>query len=66
MQIINIELAHDYIRAGAALTGPVLLAVVISMSMTACSLFDSSPVREKVVQHPVAKNCRPLHDRQRR
>ena len=59
MQIINIELAHDYIRAGAALTGPVLLAVVISISMAACSLFDSSPVREKVVQHPVAKTADP-------
>ena len=37
----------------------VLLAVAISMSMAACSLFDGSPVREKVVQHPAAKNADP-------
>jgi polysaccharide export outer membrane protein len=47
--------ARNYIRAGAALTGTVLLAVAISISMAACSLFDGSPVHEKVVSHPQEK-----------
>src|SRR5258708_24553431 len=59
MKVSKIEFAPDYFRAGAALTGTVLLAVAISISTAACSLFDSSPVREKVVQHPVAKTIDP-------
>ena len=37
----------------------VLLAAAISMSIAGCSLFDSAPVREKVVQHPAAKTADP-------
>jgi polysaccharide export outer membrane protein len=59
MKISKIEFAHDYFRAGAALTGTVLLAVAISISMAACSLFDSSPVRQKVVAHPGDKTPDP-------
>src|ERR1700722_15679706 len=60
MKISKIEFAHDFVRAGAALTGTVLLAVAISISMAACSLFDSSPVREKVVPHDATtKNADP-------
>jgi polysaccharide biosynthesis/export protein len=54
-----IQFAPEFAHAGAALAGTVLLAVAISISMAACSLFDSSPVREKVVQHPVAKTADP-------
>ncbi len=54
-----IQFAPEFAHAGAALAGTVLLAVAISISMAACSLFDSSPVREKVVQHPVAKTIDP-------
>ena len=54
-----IQFALEFAHAGAALAGTVLLAVAISISMAACSLFDSSPVREKVVQHPVAKTADP-------
>jgi len=55
------ELAHRFARIGAALTGITVLAVTISisMSMSACSLFDSAPVREKVVMHPSSKNTDP-------
>ena len=59
MKISKIEFARDCIRAGAALTVTGLLAGAISTSMSACSLFDSAPVREKVVQHPVAKTPDP-------
>ncbi len=59
MKISKIAFAHDYVRAGAALTVTGLLVVAISISMVACSLFDSAPVREKVVQHPVAKTLDP-------
>jgi len=59
MKISKIEFARDCIRAGAALTGTGILVVAISTSMAACSLFDSAPVREKVVQHPVAKTPDP-------
>jgi len=55
MKIGNIEFAHDYVRARAALTGTVLLAMAVSMSMAACSLFDGSPVHQKVVAHPQEK-----------
>ena len=59
MKIGNIEFAHDFIRVWAALTGSVLVAMAISMSMAACSLFEGSAVREKVVQHPAAKTVDP-------
>jgi len=59
MKFGMIQFALEFAHAGAALTGTVLLAVAISISMAACSLFDSSPVREKVVQHPVAKTADP-------
>ena len=59
MKIGNIALVHDLIRSGAALTGTGLLALTIAMSMSGCSLFEGSPVREKVVQHPVAKTADP-------
>ena len=59
MKIGTIEFGPDFMRAGAALTGTILLAVTISMSMAACSLFDSNSVREKVVPHQVAKNADP-------
>ena len=50
-----IEFARDYIRAGAALSGTVLLTVAISMSTASCSLFDGAPVHEKVVSHKEEK-----------
>ena len=59
MKISKIEFAHDFVRAGAALAGTVLLAVAISISTAACSLFDSSPVREKVVPHEATNNTDP-------
>ena len=59
MKIGNIEFAHDFTRAGAALTGIILLAVAISISTAACSLFNSTPVREKVVARPAAKAADP-------
>jgi polysaccharide export outer membrane protein len=59
MKFGNIELACEFIRAGAGLSGMVLLAVTISMSMAACSLFGGSPVHEKVIEHPSAKNADP-------
>ncbi|MFZ0244550.1 MAG: polysaccharide biosynthesis/export family protein, partial [Candidatus Binatus sp.] len=59
MKIGTIEFGPDFMRAGAALTGTILLAVTISMSMAACSLFDSNSVREKDVPHQVAKNADP-------
>jgi len=59
MKFGNIEFACEFIRAGAGLSGMVLLAVAISMSAAGCSLFDSSPVRQKVVEHPVEKTIDP-------
>lgn len=47
----TIGLALDCTAEGAALVGIILLAVTSSMSMAACSLFDSTPVRQTVVQH---------------
>ena len=47
----RIGLAHDFTVEGAAIVGRILLAVTISMSMAACSLFDSTSVRQTVVQH---------------
>lgn len=51
------EFVHDF--TGAARIGIILLAVTISMSMAACSLFDSTPVREKVVRHPAPQSADP-------
>jgi polysaccharide biosynthesis/export protein len=51
----NIEFARNYIRSGAALFVMVLLAVAVSVSIDACSLFDGTPVHEKVVSHPEEK-----------
>ena len=59
MKIGTIEFGPDFTRAGAALTGAILLAVTISMSMAACSLFDSNSVRQTVVPRPAAKNADP-------
>jgi len=59
MKFGNIEFACEFIRAGAGMSGMVLVAVAISMLAAGCSLFDSSSVREKVVEHPVAKKADP-------
>ncbi len=56
MKIVTIEFVLDFARAGAALTGTILLAVTISMSMAACS---SSSVRQTVVPHQAAKDADP-------
>ena len=55
MKFGNIEFACEFIRAGAGLSAMVLLAVAISMSTASCSLFDGSPVHEKVVSRPEEK-----------
>src|ERR1700685_99421 len=57
MKIGMIELASDFARAGAAIS--VLLAVTVSMSATACSLFGSEPVRETVVPRTASKDVDP-------
>jgi polysaccharide biosynthesis/export protein len=59
MKIGTIEFGPDFTGAGVALTGAILLAVTISMSMAACSLFDSNSVRQTVVPRPAAKNADP-------
>lgn len=59
MKIFTIELVPEFARAGAALSVTILLAVAISMSIAACSLFNSNPVGEKVVPHAVAKAADP-------
>lgn len=61
MENSRVELAHGFARIGAALTGMAWLAVTISIAMTmaGCSLFDSTPVREKVVMHPSSKSIDP-------
>ncbi|HEY9156543.1 polysaccharide biosynthesis/export family protein [Candidatus Binatus sp.] len=59
MKIGTIEFVSEITRAGAALSVTILLAVTISMSMAACSLFNSTPVREKVVPHAAAKAAEP-------
>ncbi|MGA9725389.1 MAG: polysaccharide biosynthesis/export family protein, partial [Candidatus Binatus sp.] len=55
----SIEFANNFTGAGAALTGMIFVAFTISTSMAACSLFDSTPVREKVVPRAVAKTVDP-------
>jgi len=52
----SIEPAHAVRRAGSAKTVAILLGVTLSISTAACSMFDSTPVQEKVVQHAVAKD----------
>jgi polysaccharide biosynthesis/export protein len=52
----SIEPAHAVRRAGSAKTAAILLGVTLSISTAACSMFDSTPVQEKVVQHAVAKD----------
>jgi len=59
MKIGAIEFAHEFVAASAALTVTILLAVTISMSMAACSVFASNAVQEKVVPHAAAKTADP-------
>jgi polysaccharide export outer membrane protein len=59
MKIETIELASVFTRTGAAVAITFLLAITVSMSVTACSLFGSAPVREKVVPRTAAKNADP-------
>ncbi len=59
MKIGTIGFVPGFTRAGAALTGRILLVVTISMSTAACALFNSTPVRQKVVARPAAKNADP-------
>ena len=66
MKLGNIEIDLKFLRTIAGLMVAMVLAATASMSIAGCSLFDSAPVREKVVQHPVAKTTDPYRDRQRR
>ncbi len=59
MKIGTIEFGPEFTFAGAALTGTILLAVTISISMAACGLFDPAPVRQTVVLRPAAKSADP-------
>ncbi len=59
MKVATIEFAAEFRRADAALTGTILLAVTISISTTACGLFNSSPVRQTVVPRSAAKSAEP-------
>jgi polysaccharide export outer membrane protein len=59
MKIVTVEFASEFTRAGAALTGTILLALTISISTAACSLFNSAAVRQTAVPHPAAKNADP-------
>jgi polysaccharide export outer membrane protein len=59
MKIGTIGFAPGLTRTGAAVTGTILLAVTISISTAACGLFNSTPVRQKVVPRPAAKNADP-------
>ncbi len=59
MKIGTIEFFPDFTRAGAALAGTILLAAAISISTSACSLFNSTPVRQTAVPHAAAKNAEP-------
>lgn len=58
MRIGKIDVQR-FVYAGAALIVVIVLAVAASISMTACSLFDSSPVRQKVVEHPTEQTIDP-------
>jgi len=57
MKIGMIEFAHKFMTAD--LTGAIVLGIALAFSMAACSLFDSSPVKQKVVTHPEAKDVQP-------
>ncbi len=59
MRISAIEFAADIASGDAALFGIILLAVAISMSTAACSLFNSTPVRQTVVPRATGKNADP-------
>jgi polysaccharide export outer membrane protein len=59
MRIGKIELAVQFARAVEGMTVAMMLAVTASMSIAACSLFDSSAVRQTVVPHTAAKNSDP-------
>ncbi len=59
MKIGTSEFTPEFTRASAALAGAILLAVTISMSTATCGLFNSTPVREKVVPRTTAKNADP-------
>ena len=59
MKLGNIEFDLKFLRTIAGLMVAMMLAATASMSIAGCSLFDSAPVREKVVQHPVANNADP-------
>jgi polysaccharide biosynthesis/export protein len=59
MKIGMIELASNFTRAGAPVAITLLLAVTVSMSAIACSMFGSEPVREKVIPRTAAKNVDP-------
>ena len=59
MKIGSIEFVSGFYAAGAVLAGTILLAAAISISTSACSLFNSTPVRQKVVPHAAAKNAEP-------
>ena len=59
MKLGNIEIDLKFLRTIAGLMVPMVLAATASMSIAGCSLFDSAPVREKVVQHPAAKTTDP-------
>jgi polysaccharide export outer membrane protein len=57
MKIGIIEFAPEFLQAGAALTGIILLAVTISViALSGCA---TSPVREKVIPHQAAKTADP-------
>ena len=61
MNIGNIEFAHDLVRAGAALIVTISIAGTITMSVSSCSLFDPSPVRQTIIPHTAAKTTDPYH-----
>jgi polysaccharide biosynthesis/export protein len=59
MKIGNMQFTNGKIRDCAALAATVFVAFAISMSMTACSLFDSTPVKQKIISHPEGKVADP-------
>lgn len=59
MKIVSMEFASEFTRAGAALSGTILLAAAISISTAACGLFNSKPLQQTVVPHPAAQDADP-------
>src|SRR5208283_2886340 len=57
MKMVAIESTAGFRRAGGAVSGTILLAVTISISTAACGLFNSSPVQQRVVPRPPAKEA---------